>query len=31
MLYFIAGTIVGGFIGVITMAFCNAAKEDSNG
>lgn len=30
MLHFIAGTIFGGFIGVITMAFCNAAKEDSN-
>lgn len=30
MLHFIAGTIFGGIIGVITMAFCNAAKEDSN-
>ena len=28
MLHFIAGTIFGGFIGVITMAFCNAAKEE---
>lgn len=30
MLHFIAGTIFGGIIGVIAMAFCNAAKEDSN-
>ena len=30
MLQFIAGVIIGGIVGMITMAFCNAAKEDSN-
>lgn len=30
MLQFIAGVIIGGIVGMIAMAFCNAAKEDSH-
>lgn len=30
MIQFFGGVLVGGIIGVITMAFCNAAKEGSD-
>jgi phosphotransferase system glucose/maltose/N-acetylglucosamine-specific IIC component len=30
MIQFFGGIIVGGIVGVIVMAFCNAAKEESN-
>lgn len=30
MIQFFGGVIVGGIVGVIAMAFCNAAKEGSD-
>ena len=30
MIQFFGGVIVGGIVGVIAMAFCNAAKEGFN-